>query len=363
MASRYPESLRAAATSALLAVLGACAADTATAPIPPTIDRAALDSLVSDVREGDMGDIRSLLILVGDHAPLEYYFRGTGRNDALPVYSITKSITSLLTGIALEVHAVDSVRAPIRPLLPAHDALFAADARRARITVEDLLTMRAGITWDELSIPYTDPGNPVGTMLATQDWVGYVLSQPMAADPGTRYAYSSGVTTLLGEVVARALRRPLAAFAQERLFGPLGIAPPSWHHASNGVANAGGGLSLRALDLLRIGQLVRDRGRWGSVQLVPASWIAASLTPHVGTTAIRYGYQWWMWGARGAWDPADPVFVASGWGGQTVLVFPSRNAVVVVTALNFDRDPVRAAQALTQRLDAIFDKVPNAPVP
>lgn len=315
------------------------------------------------MRGGALGDIRSFLLQVGDHAPVEHYFRGAKRNDVAPVYSVTKSITSLLTGLALEARALDSLRAPIRPILRAHDSLFAADAIRARITVEDLLTMRAGIAWDELSTSYTDPTNPVGLMLATRDWIGYLLSQSMVATPGTRYAYNTGATIVLGEVVGLALRRPIVSFAQERLFGPLGIAAPPWHHAANGVANAGGGLSLRPLDLLRIGQLVRDRGRYGGKQVVPAAWIAASLTPHVGTTAVRYGYQWWMWGARGAWDPADPVYVASGWGGQTVLVFPSRAAVVVVTALNFDRNPVIEAQALTQRLDGILTRVTNPQVP
>lgn len=341
----------------------ACATDTVAAPTPPGVHRAGLDSLVNEIRLGAHGDIRSLLVQVGSHTPLEYYFRGTQRGDAAPVYSITKSITSLLTGIALETRALDSLRAPIRQWLRAHDALFAADALRARITVEDLLTMRAGIAWNELSTPYTDPANPVGLMLATQDWIGYMLSQPMAATPGTRYAYNSGATVLLGEVVGMAVRRPIAAFAQERLLAPLGIAAPAWHHAANGVANAGSGLSLRPLDLLRIGRLVRDHGRLGGAQVVPAEWIAASLTPHVGSTAVRYGYQWWMWGARGAWDPADPVYAASGWGGQAILILPSRAAVIVVTARNFDRDPVAAAQALTQRLEVLLARVPNTHVP
>ncbi|MBM4188397.1 MAG: serine hydrolase [Gemmatimonadetes bacterium] len=343
--------------AAILGVGAACAAEPITAPAPPGTNRVGLDSLVHDIRDGVLGDTRSLLILVGDHPPIEYYFRGARPNDAAPVYSITKSITSLVTGLALDGRGLDSLRVPVRTLLTSHDSLFAADARRARITVEDLLTMRAGIAWDELSIPYTNPANPVGRMLAADDWLGFVLSQPMAADPGTRYAYSSGVTTLLGEVVARSTRRSLASFTQERLFGPLGIEVPSWQTAANGVANAGGGLSLRPLDLLRIGRLVRDQGRYGGVQVVPASWITASLVPHVGATAVRYGYQWWIWGARGAWDPADPVFVAIGWGGQTVLVFPSRAAVIVVTAKNFDRDPVQAAQALTRRLDGILARV------
>ncbi|MBK8249837.1 MAG: serine hydrolase [Gemmatimonadetes bacterium] len=345
--------------AAALIATSACATDGVVSPLPPEVHRAGLDSLVAEMRDGAMGDIRSFLLLVGDHAPVEYYFRGAKRSDAAPVYSVSKSITSLLTGLALETRALDSLRAPIRPILRAHDSLFAANAMRARITVEDLLTMRAGIAWDELSTNYTDPTNPVGLMLATGDWIGYLLSQPMAAIPGTRYAYNTGATIVLGEVVGLALRRPIASFAQERLFGPLGIPSPTWHHAANGVANAGGGLSLRPLDLLRIGQLVRDGGRYGGKQVVPAAWITASLTPHVGTTAVRYGYQWWMWGARGAWDPADPVYVASGWGGQTILIFPSRAAVIVVTALNFDRNPVMAAQALTQRLDGILTKVPN----
>jgi CubicO group peptidase (beta-lactamase class C family) len=344
---------------AILVAGSACAADHPVAPLPPEIDRSQFDSLVRDMGAGAMGDIRSLIVLIGEQAPVEHYFRGTTRSDVAPVYSISKSVTSLLTGLALDAGALDSLRAPIRPLFASHDSLFAADPRRAQITVEDLLTMRAGIAWDELSIPYANPANLVGTMLTTRDWAGFVLSQPMAAVPGSRYAYSSGATTVLGEVVARATRRPLASFAQERLFGPLGIPAPTWQHSANGVANAGSGLSLRPLDLLRIGRLVRDHGHYNGVQVVRAAWIASSLQPHVGATAVRYGYQWWMWGARGAWDPDDPVYAASGWGGQTILVFPSRNAAIVVTARNFDRDPIREAQALTQRFDGILARAGN----
>lgn len=337
----------------------ACTHEPPTAPLPPEINRPGLDSLVADMRNGAMGGIRSLVIQVGAHPPVEQYFGSATRHEAYPVYSVSKSITSLLTGLALSDGAVDSVRLPIGAVLAKHDSLLRADARRASITIEDLLTMRAGIAWDELSVPYTDSTNPVGIMLRGADWVRYVLSQPMAAIPGTRYAYNSGATVVLGEVVALATDRPLAAFAQQRLFGPLGIVAASWQHSSTGVANAGSGLSLRPLDLLRIGVMVRDRGAYGGTSVVPAEWIAASLTPHVGTTAVRYGYQWWMWGARGAWDPSDPVYAAIGWGGQTLLVIPSRAAVVVVTATNFDRDPVLAAQALSRRLDGILTPAPD----
>lgn len=330
-----------------------CDRTPATAPTPAGVDPAALRALVQDVRAGMFGDIRSLLIARGSDAPAEYYFNGARRDEAVPVYSITKSVTSLLTGLAVSTSAIDSVGAPLETLLPARRALLQGDTLRARLTLRDLLTMRAGVEWNELSTPYESPGNPVTQMLASDDWIGFVLSRPMARPPGSGYTYNSGASVVLGAAVAAAVGRALPDLAQEELFAPLGITRPPWHVGPHGVANAGGGLSLRPLDLVALGRMVRDGGTRAGRAIVPAPWLDASLQPiSVAPLGSRYGYQWWLIGPNGTWDAAHPVFMALGWGGQTLLIDRTDDLVVAVTARNFDRDPLAASQEWARRLHA-----------
>lgn len=332
----------------------------ATAPTPSGLDPSALRALVQDVRAGTFGEIRSLLVATGGEAPAEYYFEGARRDERVPVYSITKSVTSLLTGLALSTSAIDSVGVPLEALLPARRALLQADTLRARLTLRDLLTMRAGLEWNELSTPYESPGNPVTQMLASDDWIGYVLSKPMARAPGSGYTYNSGASVVLGAAVAAATGRSLPDLAQDALFAPLGITRPPWHEGPHGVTNAGGGLSLRPLDLLTLGRMVRDGGTRGARTIVPAAWIDASMQPiSVAPLGVRYGLQWWLIGPSGPYDPAHPVFMALGWGGQTLLIDRQDDLVVAITARNFDRDPLTASLEWVRRLHGALSSQPN----
>lgn len=319
----------------------------------PTTDRpnGALATLVDDVRDGRFGSVGALLVARGDSLIAEHYFRGQTRDSVVPVYSVTKSVTSLLAGMAIADGRIQSVSEPLSGLFPDFGSLISADVRRERITLRDLLTMQAGIAWDEFAAPYDDPRNPVGRMLESPNWVGYVLAQPMSRPPGESFVYNSGVSVVLGEAVARAVGRPLREFAQQRLFSPLGIPAPSWHYGPGGVANAGSGLSMRAMDLLALGRLVRDRGRVGPTQLVPEGWVDESTSPVTSSSlGTRYGYQWWRLGPNGSFDPAMPVIAAIGWGGQTIVILPGENVVAVTTASNFGTDALAFTQELTRRL-------------
>jgi len=334
----------------------ACRPDAATAPTPAGLDEAALQALVRDVRSGAFGDVRSVLVATGGDAPAEYYFNGAKRSEAVPVYSITKSVTSLVTGSALAAAAIDSVGVKVSTLLPARRALLDADSLRARLTLRDLLTMRAGFDWNELATSYESPTNPVAQMLASSDWIGYVLAKPMARAPGTGYTYNTGATVVLGAAVAAATGSPLPDLAQRELFTPLGIPRPPWHRSADGVTNAGGGLSLRPVDLIAIGRMVRDGGIWNGRVIVPVSWLDESLQPHsVAPLGARYGYQWWLIGPTGVWDPSHPVFMALGWGGQVLLIDRHDDLVAAITARNFDRDPLAASQEWVRRLHAVID--------
>lgn len=340
---------------ACLCATAACADDAATAPDLHNVDRERLAQLVAQTGAGDFGNIRSLVLSAGGSAPVEHYFRGTTRNDLEPLYSITKSVTSLVTGLAIAGGALDSVRMPLVHALPERATLIRADAQRAQLTVQDLLTMRAGIQWNELREPYGAPGNPLTQLLSSTDWVAYALGQPMASAPGTSYTYNSGASILLGEAVGRASGRSVEVLARQGLLEPLGISHVTWHVGPLGVVNTGGGLSMRPIDLHLIGRMVAQQGMFGSRRVVPAAWLSESFTPRsVAPASTRYGYQWWLLGPDGRYDAARPVFAGIGWGGQLLLIFPHHDLVAAITARNFDLDALVAAQRWVVRLEALL---------
>ncbi|MEZ4456514.1 MAG: serine hydrolase [Gemmatimonadales bacterium] len=324
-------------------------------PLPAGLSRAGVDSLVREIDRGEFGAVQSLLLALGDEPAAEFYFGQATADGLAPLYSVTKSVTALLAGIAIDRGDLADEGERIAPLFPTRAAAF-ADTLRTRITIQDLLTMRAGLAWNEFAEPYESPANPFRVMLASPDWIADLLGRPMAAVPGTRYVYNSGASVLLGASIAMAGGRPLPDLARERLFDPLGIGVVNWQVGPHGVANSGAGLSMRPPDLVTIGRLVRDRGRFRGAPVVSAAWIDRMLAPAtVAPLGAAYGYHWWLLGPGGSYDPDHPVAVALGWGGQVLAVDERTGLILVATSSNFDRDALVFAQALVRRMAALLE--------
>jgi CubicO group peptidase (beta-lactamase class C family) len=191
--------------------------------------------------------------------------------------------------------------------------------------------MTAGLAWDEWTLPYTDARNDHVAMNASADPVRYVLERPMAATPGQKFVYNSGVAIMLGEIVHKASGLGADEFAQRHLFGPLEISRFLWLRYPNGVVQTGGGLWLRPRDMAKIGWLCADGGRWRGKHIVSAEWIADSTKQHAPDRS--YGYQWWL-GALAAGDRKFNAYGAQGRGGQFIIVLPELKMVAVFTGWN-----------------------------
>lgn len=247
--------------------------------------------------------------------------------------SVTKSITSGLIGLAIARGEIASLDAPILQYFDTTGLAF-LDARKRAITVRHLLTMSAGIDWNE-SLPYTDSANTATQMEASRDWVAYVLNRPMSHEPGTHWAYSSGASALLAAVLVRATGRPVAEYAGEHLFAPLGIREWHWKQTPTGLHDTEGGLYLRTEDLARIAWLYHEDGVWEGRRVLPAGWVAQSFEPSAPTepdARFRYGFQWWLYAdttTPGTWLPAG-----SGYGGQFPILLRADSAVIVVNQWN-----------------------------
>jgi CubicO group peptidase (beta-lactamase class C family) len=252
-------------------------------------------------------------------------------SDLHTLQSVSKTVTSITIGIAMGRKefpvALDT------PILKFFDdyQVASVDGRKRRITLRNLLTMTAGLKWNE-DLPYNDPKNSADVMEATHNWVQYVINQPMAAEPGKVFVYSSGVTELLAHIFKRVTRRNVDEYAAEYLFKPLGIRY-YWKHAPAGLPDTEGGLYLSASDLAKIGFLFLRNGVWKGKQIVPQEWVKASVSTDLAVEdegqKWKYGFQWWL--QPYADSPQRFAWAARGFGGQELRVVPEYDLIFVST--------------------------------
>ncbi|WP_407167086.1 serine hydrolase domain-containing protein [Bradyrhizobium sp. ORS 111] len=261
-------------------------------------------------------------------------FTATTKHD---MRSASKSVMSLLVGLAIDRKLIAGVDEPVLKFFPDHQA--PRPAGWDSITLRHLLTMSSGIKWDE-TLAWADPGNDEPHLGYEPDPVGYVLSRPIAAPPDTLWTYNGGGTDLLGHIVERVSGKPLETFAREVLFQPLGITDLEWKtYPKNGKIAAAAGLRLRPRDAAKIGQLVLNHGIWNGQQIISRDWIAQSIAPrfqavgYFGGT-LFYGYQWWL--GRSLSDGREVTWVAAfGWGGQRIIIVPNLDLVMITTAAQY----------------------------
>jgi CubicO group peptidase (beta-lactamase class C family) len=243
--------------------------------------------------------------------------------------SITKSVTSLLAGISLDRGWIADIDTPVFTYFPEHADLRTPE--KDRITLAHLLTMSAGLAWNE-NLPWGDPANNERRMDDAADPYRYALEQPVATPPGQFYNYCGAAPTLLQGVVQRTSGKALDVVAREALLEPLAVTDVEWTRFPNGDVKGYGGLRLRARDLAKIGQLILNGGTWQGRQIISEEWIAKSTTPQInGEGIFFYGYLWWL--GRFLVERREIGWIAGfGNGGQRVYILPDLDLVVVVFA-------------------------------
>ena len=261
--------------------------------------------------------------------------------------SVTKSIAATAIGVALGRGEIRSLDDPFLPFFKAWD-LSHVDTRLQRATLRDLLTMRSGIEWHEQDRPL-NATNTTMQLEWSKDWIAFTLAQPMDADPGTKWAYNSGGSQLMSGIIRAATGRFIDDYADEHLFRPIGIRDFHWKKTPTGHPDTEGGLYLEAADLARIGYLYLRDGMWNGRRLLPAGWVKDATTRHATAVAGTwdYGYQWWLTSRNGL-----DIWAGRGFGGQLLIVIPSRDAVAVVNAWNIFGN--KARNIFTPVVDAIL---------
>jgi CubicO group peptidase (beta-lactamase class C family) len=249
--------------------------------------------------------------------------------------SVTKSVVSILYGIALDRGLVPPPEAPLVAQFPEYPDLVADPARKNR-TIEHALTMTLGMEWDETK-PYTSTENSEIAMEFADDRYRFVLDRPIVGEPGTNWIYSGGAVALIGAIIERGTGKRLPDFATEALFAPLGIRDHEWFAGKDGAYSAAAGLRLSTRSLLKIGMMMVARGTYGGKRIVSDSWIDASwrrLVPIYGGSE-HYGYLWYL--SEGQVLGAQHQAIGGyGNGGQRLFLVPSLGIVCVIYCGRYD---------------------------
>jgi CubicO group peptidase (beta-lactamase class C family) len=310
-------------------------------------DAAKLEALRARIASGEIQGVHSVIVVQHGKTLAEWYFPGEderygdklGRIEFKPetlhdVRSVSKSVVSILFGIAMADGDIKGgLDTPVLDFFPEYKDL--RTPQRMKITLRRVLSMTLGVRWDEDSFPYSDPRNSEIAMDMSPDRLRYVLEQDIAAEPGSTFRYSSGGVELAGAILARATKTPLKAYAQKKLFAPLGITAWDWTSDDKGVPYAASGLRLTPRDMVKIGRMMLAGGVWNGRQIVPKPWVETSTAKHAQVDpdpacGTRYGFYWWE-GPGCAASPPAPWYAAIGNGGQRIWVVPSRDLIVVST--------------------------------
>lgn len=292
-----------------------------------------LDSMVAVTEAGDFVDIHSVLVVKDGILALEEYFGGNDRNMLHEIRSATKSIGSILMGIAIDKGLIPSEDQPIHTYFK--DDYEPTDGwtdQARRVEIRHLLSMMSGYECDDLATNFACEH----AMYRTDDWVQYSLDLPFAHSPGEYWAYNSSSLILVGEAVARTAGMRVDAFADRYLFEPLGIKRFRWQTSPKGRAWIGGGARMIPREMAKIGQLMLNRGVWNGERLLSEEWIDKSTIKQGEMLGgVDYGYLWqrgWSYIGR----DLVTAYWASGNGGQYIIVLPDDGLVVVFTGGNYD---------------------------
>jgi len=309
-------------------------------------DSARLAEGLQELRDGNV-PINSLLIIRNGHVILDAYLDPYDGSFPHKLASVTKSVTTTLVGIAIDRGEL-SLDQPMVSFFP--DRTIAnLDSRKNAITVKHLAEMLNGM--ESGCLAGDEP--TLDAMRSAPDWVQAALDRKMAEDPGTTFCYDSPGMHLLSAILQEATGMTGLEFARQNLFEPLGIHELLWVPDPQGYTRGWGDLYLYPQDAAKIGYLWLNRGRWEDKQIVSAGWVADSVRAHSNAGGDDYGYGIWV--ARS--KAPDDSYFAVGRGGQYVRVYPSYNAIVVVTAQGLDD-----YDALDPLLGSSFIS-PDAPLP
>lgn len=303
---------------------------------------AVLTALDSAVVAGSYERITSILIAKKGKVLFEKYYQENTIDSKHNTRSTTKTMATLLTGIAIEKGFIKSEKDKIFTYLKHKLPVKNPDKRKEEITIEDLLTMSSALECDD--------GNSFSRgneerMYSIEDWTKFYLDLPIRSYPfgpkpaelpyGRSFSYCSAGAATMAEVLQSAVKSNIAEFAKKNLLDPLKTEDYILHYTPLDILNTAGGSEYKSRDLLKLGQLCLNNGMWNKQQILPKGWISKATTPKaVARGDVKYGYFFWL--KSFGKEKKYKAFYMSGNGGQKVLVVSDLELAVVITTTNYN---------------------------
>jgi len=310
------------------------------------IDNAKLDStifvadrIISTDNRAFFKNVESLIVYSQGEIKFENYYNGFKKDSLHLIQSQTKSVVSLLLGIAIDKGYIKSENEPVSAYFPQY---FKKEHNlKSSVTIRDLLTMTAGFEWEEM-LPMNDPKNDNINMFRSNNWLNYAITRPMAKKPFTEFKYNSGLPLIVAGIIEKSTKMKLDEFAKKYLFEPLQIKEFNWQKDSTGFCHAGGGLFLKPMDMMKIGILIMKNGKWEKQQIISENWIIKATGSYLPTSfdTSTYGYFWWIREMKTSEKKPTRVITAEGAGGQKMYIFPEYQLIIAFTERNYNTPQV-----------------------
>jgi len=318
--------------------------------------------LMHKILNGDLPNIHSVLVIRNGKLVLEEYFFGYSRNSLHNMASATKSISSILVGIAIDQQIIPNISTKVYEFFPEYkDAKWVQD--KYDINLKHLLTMTAGLDWNEWKYPYGDMRNTNTAMNRSDDTIKFVLNLRHAEPAGKTFNYCGGLSLLLGGILKNTSGLYADKFAEKYLFGPLGISKYRWERYDDRTICTHGNIYMKSRDMAKIGQMMLNRGQWKDKTIVSGIWVDESTKAYTSGNVIYgsgYADHWWV-GNTIINDQIVDAFYAAGKGGQYIFVVPALDLVSIITS-KFNGNPLGEFRASAILVDYIIPAMlPPAP--
>jgi CubicO group peptidase (beta-lactamase class C family) len=324
-----------------------------------------LVEMMNFINNSNGHQIHSIIIIKDNKLVFEEYFSGhlfdTDRISSEGPYiqydrdtlhfmaSVTKSVTSVLFGMAMDKGLAGSVNTKLVTFYPDYASILTG--QKSDITIQHILTMTAGLAWDESTYYYGDSRNDVTGLFNAGNPIAFVLSKQLESTPGQQFHYNSGYANIMADMIKVKHQYNIKFLADLQLFGPLKVKKYRWDMIRSDYVFASGGLYMKPRDLAKIGQLYLNGGVWDGYNLISQDWISKSTQNYIDPGWINfsngYGYQWWLYNFNVAGKSYD-CFMAVGWGEQIMYVFPAQELVIVMNCGYFFTAPPFPLHKLVQ---------------
>ena len=313
-----------------------------------------LDAMTAAIEKKTYTGIHSILISKGGKIVYEHYFNAWGRDSLHDSRSSFKSVTSLLTGIAIDKGFIKNLDQKVYSFFPDYAPFGNDDPRKMEMTIKNLLEMESGFDCEE----FNDGKDCESAMDQTADWVKFSLDLPMKNSPGTVWAYTSCDPMIISGIISRVSKMTIMDFAKKYLFDPMGITDYRWTVDPTGHGMTAGSFYIRAVDMMKLGLLVKQNGVFNGRRIVSDGWIKESTHATIpipdfsfvkisqSKVAIRqpalYGYYWYTEQIKTSSYQRNVLF-ASGNGGQYIMIIKDMDLVVVFTQGNYNSRKAKKA--------------------